>query len=309
MTRQVALGGAHPDSLVAQLSNMQKKWVEILSMISGFSFHLGTVSNHINEQSRTLLANGEHQKQASGDMSASIEELSVSLDTMAEAANRVEDSNRNAMAGEELIGKLVDDIRVAAESVRQSALQVTELDGKAAQIASTVSIIHEIADQTNLLALNAAIEAARAGETGRGFAVVADEVRKLAERTSQSTLSIASVIKQMGDATHGVVSIINAGVTRVESCVDIANEALQTMGEIRSDAAQARSDLSHIVTALQDVRSHAHEIANRVTQVVEMTVANADTTDCLGEMVRELDTVSESLNANIAYFKLPRAAT
>lgn len=55
-------------------------------------------------------------------------------------------------------GKVVEDIRVMAES------------------------ISNIASQTNLLALNAAIEAARAGEQGRGFAVVAEEVRKLAEQ-------------------------------------------------------------------------------------------------------------------------------
>ena len=70
-------------------------------------------------------------------------------------------------------GKIVEDVKVMAETIKG------------------------IATQTNLLALNAAIEASRAGEQGKGFAVVADEVRKLAEQSTTSISNIENIVMEI----------------------------------------------------------------------------------------------------------------
>src|SRR5690625_5966521 len=110
------------------------------------------------------------------------------------AAQVTEEFGDVAREGGEVVNQTVTKIRRIADVVRASTDTGSHLGASSEQIGAIVSVIDEIADQTNLLALNAAIEAARAGDQGRGFAVVADEVRKLAERTSDATQEIATMI-------------------------------------------------------------------------------------------------------------------
>jgi methyl-accepting chemotaxis protein len=154
--------------------------------------------------------------------------------------------------GQVVIGRTVEEMRMIAESAKDSSRHIRELETQSSQINAIVKTIQEIADQTNLLALNAAIEAARAGELGRGFAVVADEVRKLAERTNHSTLEIATMIDNITTGTSTTIASIAAMLERAEKGVAQANEAGQAIRKIQESTHQ----VAQVVNRFSAVDAH-----------------------------------------------------
>ena len=135
-------------------------------------------------------------------------------------------------------------------------------------IAQIVTLINEIAEQTNLLALNAAIEAARAGESGKGFAIVADEVRKLAEKTTDATKDIATVINSIKKSSADTLSK--------------AEEATATMREAAGLAEQSEEVLADLVPNLESTETRLGEVSTASGNLTEMSSElPSDNDDCV----------------------------
>ena len=112
------------------------------------------------------------------------------------AFNISQETGEQARKGNQVLDSTVKAMNELTKQMGNASEDIKDLDEQSQKVADLVKSISGIADQTNLLALNAAIEAARAGDQGRGFAVVADEVRQLAQRTSDSTVEIESVVAE-----------------------------------------------------------------------------------------------------------------
>ncbi|CAO1669547.1 Methyl-accepting chemotaxis protein [Halomonas sp. NYA30] len=196
--------------------------------------------------------------------SASIEEITSTIEHTASSAQHANqlslDASEVANRGGDVVGQVVatmDDI--SASSTRISEI-VTLMDG--------------IAFQTNLLALNASVEAARAGEHGRGFAVVADEVRKLAQRSSDAS----SEIKTLIDTSHQTVT----------NGTQLVKSAGSTMQEIVVSITRVTDVLNEITAATREQSDGISQVNIAVSELDRMTQQNA-------AMVEESTTAAEQL--------------
>ena len=253
-------------------------------------------------------AGSKEQAASANATAAAVEEMTVSIGHIADAAKNAEQLTRDAgRASQQLSGEMVEtaeEISRISTTVRQLEAVLRELDGRSAQISNIVGVIKEIADQTNLLALNAAIEAARAGEQGRGFAVVADEVRKLAERTGVSTVEIGDTIRLIQAETKQAVGSMEEAMQQVQRGVDKSQAVTGSIAHIERNAQAVEQALVSIASATSEQSLASQEIARNIARMHEMTEgADAAIQETRSETAR-LHQLAQDVRVRMDQFKV-----
>ena len=264
--------------------------------------------DNLNGVTRTLSNESERQAETLSATAATIEEITVSINHIADNAHQAEGiashtgevSTRSRAA----VGDLAQGINHISDEVGRLATTLDSLGHRSTEMNSIIAAIREIAEQTNLLALNAAIEAARAGESGRGFAVVADEVRKLAERTSKATVDIGRLI----DATHGD---IRSALADMEGTQRSVGSGLTASQSVASEIAGIEDEVARVVTSIRDIAASTreqsiatNEMANAAEQANRMTMQTDQAVQSASQTVAELSSLSHRLHELVGRFRL-----
>ena len=257
---------------------------------------------------RTLSAESEHQAESLSATAATIEEITVSINHIADNARQAE--GLAAHAGEvstrsrDAVAGLSGDIDQISSEVGRLATTLDSLGRRSSEMNSIIAAIREIAEQTNLLALNAAIEAARAGESGRGFAVVADEVRKLAKRTAKATVDIGSLI----DATHGD---IRSALTDMNDTQRSVGTGLSASQAVATEIAGIEDEVARVVASIRDIAASTreqsvatNEMANAAEQANRMTMQTDQAVQRATATVSELNALSHRLHELVGRFRI-----
>jgi aerotaxis receptor len=204
---------------------------------------------------------------AVNQMAATTQEVASHVQRTADAT---QEANRLTGRGRTIAGETREAIQRLSVVVGETGQTVTQLAKDSDEIGGVVDVIKGIADQTNLLALNAAIEAARAGEMGRGFAVVADEVRQLAQRTSESTGQIHSLIAKLQHTASNAVQTMDAGHRQAEEGVARVLEADQALVGISEAVANITDMATQIAAATEEQSAVAEEISRNITTISQL---------------------------------------
>jgi methyl-accepting chemotaxis protein len=249
------------NAMAAQLRRLVMESVSIAEQISTSAFDLSSISEEVAASSGEVATamveitrGAESQSQGLQSTGEALDEMGKRSDAISIASERV-----TGLSGE--IHQVATDSRLQVSEalsmlleirsvVQTSEQEVRELEKASTQIDRFVETISGVARQTNLLALNAAIEAARAGEHGRGFAVVAEEVRKLAEGSAKAAQEVAQIVLEIRGKISETVKTMERGTSKVGGVEEVSKSA---------DAA-----LEQILTAIEDVRHAALDVATAV---------------------------------------------
>jgi methyl-accepting chemotaxis protein len=295
-------------TLSRSVNDMTENLAEVISEVQASSNEVAGAATQIASGAEEMAAGMEEQRRQTSQVSAAVEQMSASVTEVAEkatgAAKRSDEGGEQAVKGGQIVQETIGGMNAISEQVNESVRSVGELGRRSEQIGEIIEVINDIADQTNLLALNAAIEAARAGEHGRGFAVVADEVRKLAERTTKATEEVADSIRAIQEETAQAVERMEAGKTRVDEGVQLAQNAGSALEQIVAGAREIAPMIQGIAAAAEQQSSAANEISGNVERINAVTNESADGVNQVAQAAGTLSQKAETLQGLVRRFEI-----
>jgi methyl-accepting chemotaxis protein len=207
----------------------------------------------------------------------------------------VDNENLNKLELEDAVKKInnsyenVDstskNILASLEKFSEVKVKGTQLENRAKDITSIVSIVSGISEQTNLLALNASIEAARAGEQGRGFSVVAESIRKLAEQSKDAVLEINLNLEQF-------VNEIKTLVGQIDIQFDVLAKETDSLGVVRNISFEANQSVKNVADSMIETINKLNTEADAISDVY-------DGIESLAAIAEENSASSEEVSASV----------
>ncbi|MDG1752949.1 MAG: methyl-accepting chemotaxis protein [Thalassotalea sp.] len=295
------------ESVYGAMSKMTQNLQTVVGEIITSSTSLASVSQQTSALSLQSSTSLQNQQSSIAQVATAVEEMSVTINEVAQNAIHVSDSSsiakELATTATEKLNQTIDELNILDSEIDHANSVIMSLENGSNEIGSVLEVIRGIAEQTNLLALNAAIEAARAGEQGRGFAVVADEVRTLASKTQESTTNIESMITQLQSASNSAVKAMSASRKVCAHTLENAEQTAKAINSMNNEIDNISQMTELIATSVEEQSSVSNEISQNINEINDVAFENSSSAVEVSTASQNISFIAESLNDLTLKFK------
>lgn len=281
----------------------------IIGNVKDATEQLGTSAAQITSTATHLAEGSENQADQIVNTSAAIDEIAVSIQQVSENATQsaavATQALSNARQGNEAVQNTIQGMSRIREQVQETAKRIKRLGESSQEIGQIIQLIDDIADRTSILALNASIQAAAAGEAGRGFAVVAAEVERLAERSTDATKKIGTLVKTIQGETNEAVAAMEKGINEVVEGSKLANQAGKSLHEIEGVSQRLAELIQSISLAASQQARGSEALSKSMAGISQITQQTAAGTKQAAESVGRLASLADELRGSVSAFRLP----
>ena len=304
-----------PDTLgvlADSFNYMIEELAKVVGRVQATALQVTNATRRILERTNELTHASQAQVAQISQTTQQVEALAIFIRNVAHnaqlSAEVALEAIRSADAGQQAVRQSIEGMGFIRENVQETSKKIKRLGERSNEIGEIVRIIEDIADQTNLLALNAAIQSAMAGEHGRGFAVVADEIRLLAERSTESTKRIATLVKSIQGDTYEAVVAMEDSTQEVVKGSQLADEAGRAFNAIYSAVERQAQMIQGIAQAANEQAQVSESVAVAMSDISQITEQTNMGTQEASMSVSYLAELADQLRASVATFRLPERA-
>lgn len=293
--------GSMKEALQIKLQNTMNTISQTIDSLAESTTELSVVTdssqNDVEQQRQQLTS----LSQTSSNMLEAISQITENTGQAKELAEIADNETSSSVA---VIDTTTASIGKLAKEVAHAGEVLVSLQQDSESIGEVLDVIRNITEQTNLLALNAAIEAARAGEAGRGFAVVADEVRSLAYKTQDSTVEIQGIIERLQHKVKDAVTAMESGQTQVDSTVEQAANANQSLTSIKESVRNMNKLNGSIDGAISQQNQSATTINETITVIETISQNTVNNTQQIKNSANRLGSLTQEMQKLVKQFNL-----
>lgn len=309
---------------------------DMIASINNVSGILHNQADSSKDVSVQMFSASKTQNQSMKELNETVEQLSISVNGIAESATTLATLVTETRDDGEGVGakmnETVDisqkgkaamqDVSVAMQninnSVRKLQLAIDAVERASGEITAITGVIGDIADETSLLSLNASIEAARAGEAGKGFTVVAAEIGKLAQTSMESVKHIDDLVLEIKSSIGDVIHQANDSVDNINSSNALIEKAVETFDVIFGNidmvgnlihqmivkVDRVEDEARNVAAISEEQAASAEEIASSSDVLVEQANSLMANSETVTRESNELTNSAQELSAQIGVFKI-----
>ena len=300
------LAGSIADAFNATLRKLRNLVEEVKATVIQADFLAKESETSVQKFSAASLAQSDGIAQALmavEENAQSIAQVSQSAQDAATVARRAAIAARE---GDLKMDRTVSSIKAIRLTVAATSKKMKQLAESSQEVSQIVAIISNISEKTNLLAFNASIEAARAGENGQGFRVVADEVRRLADRVTEATREIQSLVTNIQQETTEVLKAMEVGTSEVVAGTQSVEETKDTL----RDLAELSQTIDNYLQTISSSTISQAEVSQKVNSIMEnanaIAKSTATDTQTVVSSLQTLVGVVDELQTSVRQFRLEK---
>lgn len=225
-----------------------------LNMISG---ELSASVDNISNAAGNITENIEEQEDDLNEIVTILDNFSDNIEEFISNLNELNTNSKDITENAERSNSKLDETSVIFKDVEtligNFIDKIKELGVEINMINGVTNVINELAEQTNLLALNASIESARVGKAGKGFAVVASEISELAEQSRKSANTISEYISRISRETDIIINDSNKLNSKLGRSFNSVTESIDIFKNIIRNTHDIDSKIGKLNTASENI--------------------------------------------------------